>query len=105
MRTGRLSRGLVTLGMTFALTGAGAASGLADAGGAHFSITAAFTSEVLPTGCPPVGRHITTSGTAQGTKIGAATYATDECTDFVSVPGMIDVHGRMTLTAANGDQL
>src|SRR4051812_18045384 len=101
MRTGRLPRRLVTLGTALALAGGGAASGVADDGGAHFHVAAAFTSQVLPTGCPPVGGHITTSGTAQGTKIGSATYATDECTDFVSVPGLIDVHGRMTLTAAN----
>lgn len=72
--------------------------------GARFHIEVSYASAVF-FGPPCATIGVTGDGRARGTHVGTAAWSNSDCLDFASDPGLIDVTGTATVTAANGDTL
>lgn len=81
-----------------------APAGAADQGaGAAFRIRASYDAVPAQDGVCGQAFHVVASGSAVGTEIGNGTWNDSECAVFGEAGVSID--GRLTLTAANGDEL
>jgi hypothetical protein len=98
------SYGVVVIAATLAVGAMALSPGVAAADEHLFQAMLTGNAHLSETDDPCVMRNDET-GEGEATDLGPFTWESVEYVDFCTIPGGVEVSGRFTMTAANGDQL